>query len=295
MKYIVTAFSIGMITFVFSCKPSNGKKTVISNKVDSARTHLVETEQERLEKRKKWAELERIDSIRLDSVLQEAIRRAAAKPDKRFNEEYVVTMPDSSTDVDVSISSDFYFTNEHPHLIVRRYRQGPIYINIFSKTGKGFRQVLSSEELGLAYIGDTIFDVNGDHLKDFVVNGYGTSGCCLKGFSDVYLLRSDKRSFTSSFWFINPTFSPKEGMVRGICYGHPGETEMYKYRWNGEAVDTVEYVYYEKNDKDQKTGKLILSNNAPGSDNHKVLRRLIATPPEYEKIEGYDWFTGIGY
>jgi hypothetical protein len=294
MKYIATAFSIGIIALLFSCRPSNRKKTVIPSKIDSTRTHVVETEQERLDRQKKWAETERIDSIRLDSILQEAVRMAAVKPDKRFNEQYAVMMPDSSN-VDVYISSDFYFTKEHPHLIVRRSLQGPIYINIFSKTGKGFKQVLSFEELGMAYGGDTILDINGDHLKDFIVNGYGTSGCCLKGFTDVYLLRPDKRSFTSSFWFLNPTFSPKEGMIRGICYGHPGETEMYKYRWNGEAIDTVEYIYYEKNDKDQKTGKLIVSNNEPGSDNHKVLRRLNAVPAEYKKIEGYDWFTGTGY
>ena len=136
MKYIITAFAIGMITLVFSCKPSNKKETVISNKVDSTRTHLVETEQERLEKRKKWAASERIDSIRLDSVLQEAVRRATMKPDNRFSEQYVAMMPDGSN-VDVDINSDFYFTKEHPHLIVRRSLQGPIYINIFSKTGKG--------------------------------------------------------------------------------------------------------------------------------------------------------------
>jgi hypothetical protein len=114
----------------------------------------------------------------------------------------------------------------------------------------------------------------------------------LKGFSVVYLLRPDKRSFSQGFQFINPTFSPKEGIIRGVCYGHPGETEMYKYRWNGEAVDTVEYIYYEKNNKGQHTGKLIVSNDRPYRDNHKALRRLTAVPTEYKKIEGYDWFTG---
>ena len=34
-------------------------------------------------------------------------------------------------------------------------------------------------------------------------------------------------TFSKNFEFINPTFSPKEKIIRGICYGHPGETEMY--------------------------------------------------------------------
>ena len=79
--------------------------------------------------------------------------------------------------------------------------------------------------------------------------------------------------------------------VRGVCYGHPGETEMYKYKWNKETVDTVEYIYYEKNDKGEKTGKLIVSNNLPYSNNHKILKRLNYVPAEYREIEGYDWFT----
>ena len=47
---------------------------------------------------------------------------------------------------------------------------------------------------------------------------------------------------------INPTFSPKEKIIRGVGYGHPGETEMYKYKWNGNTIDTMEYVYFERND-----------------------------------------------
>lgn len=97
--------------------------------------------------------------------------------------------------------------------------------------------------------------------------------------------------FSGSFEFINPTFSPEEQIIRGVCYGHPGETEMYKYKWNKETVDTVEYIYYEKNDKGKKTGKLIVSNNLPSRHNYKVLKRLSYMPDEYKRIEGYDWFT----
>jgi hypothetical protein len=145
----------------------------------------------------------------------------------------------------------------------------------------------------MTYVNDTIRDINGDGLNDFVVNWYGASGCCLKAFSNIYLLQHDKKAFTENFKFINPTFSPKEKIIRGVCYGHPGETEMYKYKWNGEQIDTLEYVSYEKNDKGEKTGKILISTDRPDGDKFKTLRVLNSVPKEYRKIEGYDWFTGL--
>jgi len=70
---------------------------------------------------------------------------------------------------------------------------------------------------------------------------------------------------------------------------------MYKYQWNGETVDTLEYISYEKNEKGEKTGKVIVSNDRPYSDQFKVWKRLNSVPNEYKVIEGYDWFTGKGY
>ena len=144
----------------------------------------------------------------------------------------------------------------------------------------------------MEYVNDTIRDINGDKIKDFVVNFYGVNGCCLKAFSNVYLLRSDKKMFSNVFEFINPTFSPKEKIIRGVCYGHPGETELYKYKWNGEQVDTIEYVSYEMNDKGRKTGKVIISKDLPYSDSNGTIKRLNSVPSEYREIYGYDWFTG---
>ncbi len=142
---------------------------------------------------------------------------------------------------------------------------------------------------------DTIRDINGDGQKDFVVNWYGANGCCLKAFSDVYLILKDQMNFSNRFEFINPTFSPDEKIVRGVCYGHPGETEMYKYKWLGGSLDTLEYVYFEKDDAGKRTGRIILATNQPYSRTppiHRILRRLDSVPDEYKRIEGYDWFMG---
>lgn len=142
---------------------------------------------------------------------------------------------------------------------------------------------------------DTIRDINGDGYYDFVVNWYGVTGCCLKAFSNVYLLRPGQGTFSNSVEFINPTFSPKEKMIRGVCYGHPGQTELYKFKWNGEQTDTLEYVSYEKNDSGIKTGNIILTTDIPFRRKASIIKVLKSVPAEYQKIEGYDWFTGTGY
>ncbi|MDI3322729.1 XAC2610-related protein [Pinibacter soli] len=291
MKATTHIFAIAILLLFISCRQANEKKTVAANHSDT-KTFVDKKEEERLEKRKQIDEQEKLDSINDDKVLSEAIKIVEQrKGQDRYKMSYVSTMPDSSYQVDVDIKSDFYFSNELPNLIIRRTTPSSIYIDIFLKKNQLYQKILFHKQWALEYTSDTIRDINGDGLKDFVVNWYGRTGCCLKAFSNVYLLRSDKKSFSNSFEFINPTFSPKEQIVRGVCYGHPGETEMYKYKWNKEAVDTIEYIYYEKNGKGEKTGKFIISNNLPYSDNHKVLKRLSFMPAEYRKIEGYDWFT----
>lgn len=296
MKKTLYILRLGLLTLFFSCGQSNDKKKTVINTNDTLLTSFEKKEKERLEKRKEIEKQNKIDSLNLDKFLKGAIKVAEQNKNfTRFKREYVETMPDSSCQVEVSVCSDFYFTKESPHLIIRRKTPGSIYIDIFSKTNNQYNKVLSHEQWDMTYVNDTIQDINGDKLKDFVVNWYGSNGCCLKAFSNVYLLRVDKKKFSNNFEFINPTFSPKEKIIRGVCYGHPSETEMYKYKWNGEKVDTLEYVSYEKNKKGIKTGKVVISINRSYGDKIKVLKVLNSVPVEYRKIEGYDWFTGSGY
>ena len=275
-------------------KKNDSKKTLCFT--NTLQTNLDKKEKERLEKRKEIEEQNKTDSLNLDKFLNNAIKFANQNINlDRFKKEYVETMPDSSYQVEVSVRSDFYLTKENPHLIIRRNTPNSIYIDIFSKKDNHFLKVLSHEQWGITYVNDTTRDINGDGLKDFVINWYGSSGCCLKAFSNVYLLRPDKKTFSNNFEFINPTFSPKDKIIRGVCYGQPGETEMYKYKWNRETVDTIEYISYEKNAKGDKTGKIIISDNQLYSDHYKVLRHLNFVPNDYKKIESYDWFTGKDY
>jgi len=287
--------TLGLLTVFFSCGQLNEKKNISVVVTDTLEANPDKKEKDRLEKRKEIEEQDKIDSLRLDKVLTEALEISTQNIDKdTFHKNYEV-VPDNEYIVKVEISFDYHFTKLYPHLIIRRHGPNAVYIDIYSKGDSKFKKVLSHEQWTMTYVNDTIRDINGDGLKDFVLNWYGSTGCCLKGFSNIYLLRPEKKGFSNNLEFINPTFSPKEKIIRGVCYGHPGETEMYKYKWNGETVDTLEYIYYEKNENGEKTGKIIVSNLRPYVDRNKVLKRLNSVPNEYKKIEGYDWFTGIGY
>lgn len=281
----------GFIMTLFSCEQANKKKSVAAITTDTLQTNIDKKEKERLEKRREIEEQDNTDSIRLDKVLQDALKIVNQNITKdRFVKKYEILL--DSIPVSVEINVDYHFSKASPHLIIRRKEPGAIYIDIYSKGDNKFEKVVSHEQWAMTYVNDTIRDINGDGLNDFVVNWYGASGCCLKAFSNVYLLRQDKKAFSANFEFRNPTFSPTEKIIRGVCYGHPGETEMYKYKWNSEKVETLEYVYYEKNDKGEKTGKIVISNNEPFGDKFKILKRLNSIPNEYKTIEGYDWFTG---
>ncbi|MDR6761862.1 hypothetical protein J2Y38_002071 [Flavobacterium sp. 2755] len=288
---IITLF----IVLVLSCGHNNEKKNKLPEKKQPVTKTFEQKEKERLEKRAEIEKQEKIDSLKLNKILFDALKIATQEINKKkFQKKYKVR-PDNEYDVEVEINIDCYFAKNNPHLIIRRLEPNNVYIDIYSKDGNKFVKVLSHKEWAMTYMDDTIKDINGDGLKDFVVNWYGATGCCLKAFSNIYLFRKDKKTFSKDFEFINPTFSPKEKIIRGVEYGHPGHTAIYKYKWNGEAVDTLEYVYYETDKEDRKTGKIIISKKEAYSKNKKDIRILNSIPVEYKNIEGFDWFTGKGY
>lgn len=292
MKSNLYIFAL-LLALSTSCeKPKEVKKVTspISKKTESY--NFKKFEKERIAKRDIINEQNRKDSINLDKILIEALKISTENILKNtFFKEYEAEFEEENT-VKVTINTNFHFTKSQPHLIIRRYAPNEVLIDIYIKDNKAFKRVASHSQWSMTYVNDTIRDINGDGLNDFVVNWYGASGCCLKAFSNVYLLRADKKEFSKNFEFINPTFSPKEKIIRGVCYGHPGNTEMYKYRWKGEQVDTLEFISYEVKANEEKTGKIIVSNKLPYDKDYKVLKKLNNPPKEYQRIEGYSWFLG---
>jgi hypothetical protein len=295
MKKTTTILLIGLNLFVFSCGKPNNKETIAKTVKETIQTNFNIEEQKRLERRKQIEEEERIDSVRLSKVLDKAIEISYQNINERnFSKEFE-TMPDSDYRVTTKLNIGNFFTTKYEHLIIHRQSPNNVYVDIYLISNNKLKNVLKHKEWNMTYVSDTLKDVNGDGYKDFVLNWYGSNGCCLKAFSNVYLFQADKGTFTGDFEFINPTFSPKERVIRGVCYGHPGETEMYKFKWNGEEVDTIEYIYYEKDNKGVKTGKIIRSNILSYKKGKAKIKRLNSIPFEYKSIYGYDWFTGEGY
>jgi hypothetical protein len=225
-----------------------------------------------------------VDSMCVDRMLKVAIDTAyTAMNTDRFKKEFV-TMCDSFYNVDVNMAMDHFFSPNEKHLIIHLHIPGEDRFNIYLVQDKAFIKIASHSQVGPGGTTDTLQDVNGDGAKDYLINWYGANGCCLKNFYAVYLYQPQSSTFSNGYEFINPTFSAEEKVVRGVDYGHPGETSMYKYKWNGLQVDTLEEIYFEKDDNGKKTGKVIRKTTKE--------ERLKQVPAEYKHIYGYDWFTG---
>lgn len=225
-----------------------------------------------------------VDSMCMDRMLKAAIDTAnAAMPTDRFKKEFV-TMCDSFYNAEVSLAMDHFFSPSEKHLIVHLRNPGENLYNIYLVQDKAFIKVATHNVGGSGSTTDTLQDVNGDGINDYLINWYGNTGCCLKNFYAVYLYLPQTGTFSEGFEFINPTFSSKEKVIRGVEYGHPGETSLYKYKWNGLQVDTLEYIFFEKDDNRKKTGKVIRKTTKE--------ERLNQVPAEYRHIYGYDWFFG---
>ena len=287
--------TLGLILLFFACGQPKDKKPFVTSSIDSTQKNNEKNEPERLERRKQIEAQEVLDSLRLDKILKKALGIGKSNINKTNFSMDFQTIDTVNGDVETNVTIGNLFSKVQKHLLIKRHAVGYIFINVFKINKEDIKPVLYHKQWNIEYVNDTIQDINGDGYFDFVVNTYGSTGCCLKAFSNVYLLQSNRGTFTNGFEFINPTFSPKEKIIRGVCYGHPGETEMYKFKWNGENVDTIEYVYYERNAKGKKTGNIIYSNRRPNDDNVTILKRSRSVAAEYTRIDGYDWFTEKGY
>lgn len=243
-----------------------------------------------VERQKQIAEENRIDSLRFEMALQDAfkIARPVFKSD-HFKKEYELQPDDSSFSIKTELLIGHLFDDDKKYFLIRRHAPwGPLetYINLYEIIEGKANKLIERRQHG--YIHDTIFDVNGDNYKDFLVHWYPAVGCCRRDIYNVYLNQPEKGIFTSDYEFINPTFSAKEKIIRGIEYGHPGEAELYKYKWNGLKVDTIEFIYP---DFETKNRFIKTKRNTSRFDKKGIVLKVV--PKEYHSIKSYDWFLGF--
>ncbi len=238
-------------------------------------------------------EQDSINSIkRFEIGLEKALLKSNANFDKnKYFEEYDELI--DSIPFRVEINLDYHFVNSEPHLIIKQFNPSDISITIFSKDKGKFNKRFSEKQWSLSHEQDYIKDVNGDGIKDFIIVHYSPSGCCLRYLNKVYLFDNSLKLFSENIEFMNPTFSPTEKIIRGICYGHSGETELYKYKWNNKQVDTLEYISYQKNENEVKTGKFVVSKKQFIEENSDIIKIINQLPKEYYQINDIDWFIGF--
>lgn len=112
------------------------------------------------------------------------------------------------------------------------------YTDIYQIAGDTISTLLEAEST--CTYADTIFDVNDDGLADLLIYHSSLNGCCRREIFDTYLQKPDG-TFNEMIELMNPVFSPKEKVIRGLAYGH--DHTLYKFKWKGFTLDTIEYIH----------------------------------------------------
>jgi hypothetical protein len=289
MKTTANILILVILTIISGCGETANPDVNSITQNDSIPKTPSKTDLTKEERKKQIEEENRIDSLRLDIALKDAFKVAQTEfKTDNFKKEYEIQPDDSSYIIKIEILIGRLFKDNQKYFLLRRQVPWATYLDLYIvKDGKA-EKLLEREQGGMTYIRDTIFDANGDGHKDFLVHWYPSSGCCRRDIYNVYLNQPKKGNFTQDYEFINPTFSAKEKIIRGIEYGHPGEVGLYKYKWNGLQIDTIEFIYPDANNK----GQFIKTKKEAYRPTEKEGVVLKAVPKEYQKIESYEWFAG---
>lgn len=230
------------------------------------------------------------DSICLDSALKYALKVAqnSLATHSKLEEYYPVMSADSSREVIVMMRMGHLFSKWQQHLVVLRRRGIDIRLDIFEQKNGQFKGILTGEDDFMVYVNDTILDANGDGAKDFILINHPASGCGFCYVHSVFLYQPAQHTFVPKHDFLNPTFYPTEGVIRGVAYRPRTDFEfpLYKFRWNGLKVDSVEYIYHDH----EVNGQFIKVKHTRNKATKKDSIILKTLPREYRNIEDLDVF-----
>jgi len=281
---------ISVLFCLFSC---NKRKNI--QQASDSRDTIENIESEAKENNDRQQQLakerhERDISYLLDSICRtEALTDVFSQVNKQidapfFENEFEYTSDaviEGTTDYTIPVKFRFgnLFSHGCKHLIVSQY--SPFYmgafIDVFQNKDGQFKHLISLDER--AVINDTIKDINGDGLKDLDIWSYSHSGCCRRNLHTVFLQKQDG-TFTEEYEFINPNFYPKEGLIRGVTYGY--DSKLYKYKWNGWTVDTLEFVFRKGKNQDDEYFEYYRINSKGDTSQVKNI------PKEYLSIDDFD-------
>ncbi len=177
------------------------------------------------------------------------------------------------------------FSDTDKHLIIRR--SGGVWddthLDIYKVHKDSFTHLLHHLQDEMSYVSDTIMDINGDRLLDFVVNWTSGSGQSTNKNETIYLQKG-ARHFSYDFSFVNAVYAPDQKAVYGLKQNALGNPKLYYYQWTDDfRIDTIEYLYI--NNKDS-------SNITYSSVREGVSTQLNSIPKNYEilKPSGYYYY-----
>jgi hypothetical protein len=268
---------------ISACNSNNSYRNIVHIKGDSLKADSI----------KLCGTNENADSIYKRKMLGFALDYANKNKDKDsflYNSEQLTI--DSGK---LSIEYGHLFDKQNKHLIIRIppidtpyvHLDEPINIFLFALRDNHFvllcRPDDSTDNNMGEYQGDTLRDINGDGYKDFVVNWYSGCGCCPRGDSYIYFYNPDNGSVTESVELLNATFLPGMKLVYLMDYGYPGRIELYKCKWSGLKLDTLESVSADTSHK----GRFFVENEVTGK-----IKTVIGLPKEYLCIDKseLEWF-----
>ncbi len=256
-----------------------------SNKVEFKRaTELYESRKDTLEK--PYFHRRIVDSLLKDKTKKEMLLELV----KRFKGADLDLIHEidegDSSNPSITIRIRKYFEDEAYYAIIYTNFQGNTDIDIYKLASQVIEHRVSARNY--YFPTDTIFDVNGDGTKDFLVKSYPSSGCCRANIYNIFLSPAAKREVITSYIdLVNPTFYPQEKLIRGVEYDQPGYAGLYKYRWKGEYLDTLEYIYP---DPTTKGRSFIKTHTSAYFFDKKKGTHISSLPEEYKTVEDLDWF-----
>jgi hypothetical protein len=143
----------------------------------------------------------------------------------------------------IKIQTGFLFDKKQLNYLIQFHRNTTVFTRIFEKLNDKFIPILSINDWDMEFVKDTLFDVNNDGFSDFVIETYGTSGCCLKRTDFVWIYDAKNHRFNMAYDFLNPEYFPKIKTMISLSYGHPNEVHYCQMKWRANKLDTVEFIY----------------------------------------------------
>lgn len=278
MRTLFLAFCIAF-TGCHAATPSNSSKDTVITPDDSGNSEV----------QRIYEENSGLGDTVNNQIISEALSYATAHlKEGEFTHELSTPVENGDT-LRTFLSYGHLFEPERTHLYIKCKMGGfrsEVLVHIYMLDKGKFREIQSANISETSFVGDSIGDINGDKLKDYMQITYASAGCCLRNKYTVYQYNAGTGLFGQVHHFMNPDFFPDEKIIRGVEYGHPGEVPLYKLRWKDTIVEPVEYIYRDPKNKNQFIRTKVQS-YPPDKKSGEVLKQV---PAEYLHIEGYDWF-----